>query len=49
MRPEKHLIIRDEKLQIEQQAIDILLSCLPWGESKVKLSWMEEILIVEWH
>ncbi|MGH1394609.1 MAG: contractile injection system tape measure protein [Trichormus sp.] len=37
------------KLQVEQQAIDILLSRLPWGLSMVKLPWMEEILIVEWH
>jgi hypothetical protein len=37
------------KLQIEQQAIDILLGSLPWGISMVTLPWMEEILIVEWH
>ncbi|QIR36397.1 hypothetical protein HCG51_06245 [Tolypothrix sp. PCC 7910] len=37
------------KLQVEQQSIDILLSRLPWGLSMVKLPWMEELLIVEWH
>ncbi|MDZ8055898.1 MAG: contractile injection system tape measure protein [Aulosira sp. ZfuVER01] len=37
------------KLQVEQQAIDILLSRLPWGLSMVKLPWMDDILIVEWH
>jgi hypothetical protein len=37
------------KLQIEQQAIDILLGSLPWGISMVTFPWMEEILIVEWH
>ncbi|OUL30747.1 hypothetical protein BV378_03320 [Nostoc sp. RF31YmG] len=37
------------KLQVEQQAIDILLSRLPWGLSMVKLAWMDDILIVEWH
>jgi Contractile injection system tape measure protein len=37
------------KLQVEQQAIDILLSRLPWGLSMVKLPMMDDILIVEWH
>ncbi|WP_208346031.1 contractile injection system tape measure protein, partial [Aetokthonos hydrillicola] len=37
------------KLQVEQQAIDILLSRLPWGLSMVSLPWMSEIMIVEWH
>ncbi|MFN6570943.1 contractile injection system tape measure protein [Dendronalium sp. ChiSLP03b] len=37
------------KVQVEQQPIDILLSRLPWGMSMVKLPWMEDILIVEWH
>ena len=36
------------KLQVEQQAIDILLSRLPWGLSMVTLPWMDELLIVEW-
>ena len=36
------------KLRVEQKAIDILLSLLPWGLSMVKLPWMEKILIVEW-
>ncbi|MDJ0697435.1 contractile injection system tape measure protein [Mastigocoleus sp. MO_188.B34] len=37
------------KLQVEQQAIDVLLSQLPWGLSMVKLPWMEGLLIVEWN
>jgi Contractile injection system tape measure protein len=37
------------KLQVEQQAIDILLGSLPWGLSMVTLPWMDELLIVEWH
>ena len=36
------------KLQVEQRAIDILLSRLPWGVSMVKLPWMDELLTVEW-
>ena len=36
------------KLQVEQQAIDILLGSLPWGMSMVTLPWMEGLLIVEW-
>jgi len=36
------------KLQVEQQAIDILLSRLPWGVSMVRLPWMDGLLIVEW-
>jgi hypothetical protein len=36
------------KLQVEQQAIDILLSRLPWGVSMVRLPWMDERLTVEW-
>jgi Contractile injection system tape measure protein len=37
------------KLQVEQQAIDILLGSLPWGLSMVTLPWMDELLIVEWN
>jgi hypothetical protein len=36
------------KLQVEQQAIDILLGRLPWGLSMVTLPWMEGLLMVEW-
>jgi len=36
------------KLQVEQRAMDILLSRLPWGVSMVKLPWMDELLTVEW-
>jgi hypothetical protein len=43
-----HPEMGDWKLRVEQQAIDILLSRLPWGISMVKLLWMTEVLIVEW-
>lgn len=36
------------KLQVEKQAIDILLTRLPWGISMVKLPWMNALLTVEW-
>ena len=36
------------KLQVEQVAIDVLLSRLPWGVSMVKLPWMDALLTVEW-
>ena len=36
------------KLQVEQMAIDVLLTRLPWGVSMVKLPWMDELLTVEW-
>ena len=36
------------KLRVEQKAMDILLSRLPWGLSMVTLSWMEALLTVEW-
>ncbi|MEO0408500.1 MAG: contractile injection system tape measure protein [Cyanobacteria bacterium P01_A01_bin.135] len=39
---------RTWKLQVEQKAIDVLLSRLPWGVSMVKLPWMEILLTVEW-
>jgi len=39
---------RTWKLQVEQKAIDILLSRLPWGVSMVKLPWMDDLLAVEW-
>lgn len=38
----------DWRLQVEQQAIDVLLGSLPWGFSVVKLPWMENLLMVEW-
>lgn len=38
----------DWRLQVEQQAIDVLLSRLPWGFNVVKLPWMESMLMVEW-
>ena len=36
------------KLQVEQMAIDVLMTRLPWGVSMVKLPWMDELLTVEW-
>ncbi|HEY9619692.1 MAG TPA: contractile injection system tape measure protein [Crinalium sp.] len=38
----------DWRLQVEQQAIDVLLGSLPWGFNVVKLPWMESMLMVEW-
>jgi hypothetical protein len=38
----------DWRLQVEQQAIDVLLGSLPWGFNVVKLPWMENLLMVEW-
>jgi hypothetical protein len=38
----------DWRLQVEQQAIDVLLSRLPWGFNVVKLPWMESMIMVEW-
>ncbi|MEO7769089.1 MAG: contractile injection system tape measure protein [Ferruginibacter sp.] len=35
-------------LQVEQKAIDVLLSHLPWGVGFIKLPWMNEMLFVEW-
>jgi Contractile injection system tape measure protein len=38
----------DWRLQVEQQATDVLLGSLPWGFNVVKLPWMENLLMVEW-
>ncbi len=38
----------DWRLQVEQTAIDVLLSRLPWGFNVVKLPWMDSMLMVEW-
>jgi hypothetical protein len=35
-------------IQVEQKAVDILLSHLPWGIGLIKLPWMEKILYAEW-
>lgn len=35
-------------LHIESKTLDILLDCLPWNLSLLKLPWMEEMLKVEW-
>ncbi|MEO8960799.1 MAG: contractile injection system tape measure protein [Ginsengibacter sp.] len=35
-------------LQVEQKAIDVLLSHLPWGIGLIKLPWINEMLFVEW-
>ncbi len=35
-------------MQVEQNAIDILLNQLPWGIGIIKLPWMNEMLYVEW-
>lgn len=36
-------------LQMEAKTLDILLDRLPWGFGIVQLSWMKEMLFVEWH
>jgi hypothetical protein len=36
-------------LQVEQNAVDILLSSLPWGIGTIKLKWMNEIIYTEWN
>lgn len=35
-------------LRIEQAAVDILISTLPWGVSVIKAPWMKQLLQVEW-
>lgn len=35
-------------IQVEQQALDILLDYLPWNISHIRLPWMKTILRVEW-
>ncbi len=35
-------------LRVEQKALDVLLSYLPWGMGIIKLPWMEDMLYVEW-
>ncbi|HIB47327.1 MAG TPA: hypothetical protein EYN07_07930 [Flavobacteriaceae bacterium] len=50
-------LIREGKLEddetafyllVEQNTIDILLDQIPWNISKIKLSWMQKILEVQW-
>ncbi|MEL7001650.1 MAG: contractile injection system tape measure protein [Bacteroidota bacterium] len=36
------------QLIVEQHALDILLSSLPWGFNVVKLKWMESPVFVKW-
>ena len=38
----------DWKLQVEQNALDILLNYLPWGIGVVRLPWLPGMLMVEW-
>lgn len=35
-------------LQVERNAVDILLGSLPWGLGVIRLPWMKEILFTEW-
>ena len=35
-------------LQVEQKAVDVLLSRLPWGIGTIRLPWMNNILYTEW-
>ncbi len=36
------------KLQVERNAVDILLDKIPWGFAYIKLPWMPQALITEW-
>lgn len=36
-------------LTVEQKTVDVLLGKLPWGFSTIRLSWMEQILNVDWY
>jgi hypothetical protein len=35
-------------LQVEQKAVDVLLSRLPWGIGTIRLPWMDQIIHTEW-
>lgn len=35
-------------LEVEQHSYDMLLDQIPWSISKIKLSWMQKMLEVEW-
>ena len=47
---EGHLGLTSEfwQLQVARKAYDLLLRELPWGISTVNLSWMDQIIKVEW-
>jgi hypothetical protein len=36
-------------LKVEQKAFDILFGKLPWGFSTIRLSWMQNMLSVDWY
>lgn len=36
------------QVQIEKQTMDILMQSIPWSFAKIKLSWMEHPINVEW-
>lgn len=36
-------------LTVEQKTVDILLGKLPWGFSTIRLSWMQQLLNVDWY
>lgn len=36
------------QLKVEQKAYDVLMTELPWGIGTVSLSWMKELILVEW-
>lgn len=35
-------------LSVEQKSFDMLLDQIPWNISKIKLSWMQKMIEVEW-
>ena len=44
------VILKEGKisLQLEKKTIDVLLDHLPWSLSLIKLSWLDELIRVEW-
>lgn len=48
-RPGKYYVKNNRHyLHVENSSIDVLLDRLPWGLSLIKLTWMKEVLNVEW-
>ena len=36
------------KLTVERRGYDVLLDSMPWSFSHIKLSWMQELITIEW-
>ena len=39
---------KDHRLQMEQNALDVLLEQIPWGVSLIKLPWLDQMIYVDW-